>query len=382
MNHITERGIVVTTTTDLTTRRYQGRAGGRYDIIGIHTMEAIEGPNTAENVAAYFKRVDASAHWCVDNNSRVRSVNDGDTAWTLPGANSRSLNLELAGYAKQTSQDWADAYSIDMLEIAALCAAEWCIKYAIPIRKLNDAQIRIGEKGFVGHDDISRVYKKSTHWDPGPAFPWVYFLDRVRVQAAALNGQVLITPATTPKPTPSWDNVGFSTAYIKARQQQLVALGYKIDTDGIRGPATIAAIIDFQTKNGLDPDGIPGRLTEARLNAHLLTAKPNCSGLQRAVRTAADNVWGDNTDKHFTALREASNWGGNDFPFGKAFTQNVVGVVPDGVWGKKSAAAHDATIIAVQNELKALGYDAGDSDGKWGPATEAAYQAARTACRA
>ena len=104
-----------TTRTNLTTRRHLGSKSR--DIIGIHTMEAPEGSQTAENVANYFKNVNASAHWCVDDNSRVRVVNDNDTAWTLPGANSRSLNIELAGYAKQKPADWQDEYSIDMLEI-------------------------------------------------------------------------------------------------------------------------------------------------------------------------------------------------------------------------------------------------------------------------
>lgn len=168
------------TATMLTDKRYRGRVGGgRIDLIGIHTMEAAEGPNTAENVARYFRTANASSHWCVDNNSRVRVVNDGDTAWTLPGANSRSLNIEMAGYAGQTASQWDDKYSNDMLEIAAVCCAEWCKKYDIPVRLLTDAQVRSGYKGFVPHSQISRVYKKSSHWDPGPNFPWAKFLGLV-----------------------------------------------------------------------------------------------------------------------------------------------------------------------------------------------------------
>lgn len=384
MNHITERGIVVTTTTNLTKNRHQGRAGGRVDIIGVHTMEVKELPQTAENVANNFKNlaIKASAHWCVDNNSRVRSVNDGDTAWTLPGANSRSLNLELAGYAKQTPEDWADAYSIDMLEIAALCAAEWVIKYGIPIRRLTDEQIRNKEKGFAGHVDVNRVYKESTHWDPGPAFPWDYFLQRVQVQVGTLGG---ITVPAPPKPVPTYDNKGYSTAYIRARQEQLRQVGYKIDADGVRGPATIAATVDFQTKHGLDPDGIPGPSTAKKLNEVLAVQKPsrpNCTALQAAVRAAQDNVWGPDTDKRFDAVREASRWGGNDFPYGVGYVQQVVGTFPDDKWGKNSAAAHDKTVYDIQVALKAMGYDPGDLDSRWGPSTEAAYQSARKACRA
>lgn len=184
-----------TTTSILTPSYNAGRFGNDVDIIGIHTMEAPESSQTAENVAKYFQKIKASAHWCVDNNSRVRSVEDRNTAWTLPGANSRSLNLEFAGYARQTVSEWTDEYSIDMLEIGAYCAAEWVIKYGIPVRRLTDSQIANGDKGFAGHVDVNRVYKKSSHWDPGPSFPWAYFLDRVRFNVAVIqNGNQPLTP--------------------------------------------------------------------------------------------------------------------------------------------------------------------------------------------
>lgn len=297
------------TVTNLTTQRTVGRYGDEIDLIGIHTMEAPEGPQTAENVANYFKTVKASAHWCADNNSRVRVVLDKDMAWTLPGANTRSLNIELAGYARQTPEDWADQYSLDMLEIAAVCCAEWVIVYNIPIRRLTDAEIANGSKGFVGHVDVNRVYSKSTHWDPGPSFPWGYFLSRVHAKVAELRG----------------------------------------------GPVA---------------PSVPAS-----------TVRPNCARLQAAVRAAADNYWGPVTDKHFDALRAASNLGGNKFPYGVPFAQRVVGAIQDGYWGPRSRAAHDATVKNVQTILKSMGYYRGNLDGIWGPMTDAAYGSARAACR-
>jgi len=109
-------------------------------------------------------------------------------------------------------------------------------------------------------------------------------------------------------------------------------------------------------------------------------SRPNVTQLQAAVRAAQDNSWGPDTDKRLNALREASAWGGHDFPYSVKFAQNVVGTPADGDWGRKSIAAHDATVIAVQNALSAMGFNPGDVDGQWGPNTEAAYQAARNAC--
>lgn len=44
-------------------------------------------------------------------------------------------------------------------------------------------------------------------------------------------------------------------------QTRLNRLGEQLHVDGIFGPATHAAIVDFQSRHGLDPDGIVGRNT-------------------------------------------------------------------------------------------------------------------------
>src|SRR5687768_13058268 len=54
-------------------------------------------------------------------------------------------------------------------------------------------------------------------------------------------------------------------------------------------------------------------------------SRPNCKPFQRAVRTETDNGWGVKTDQHARALIEASDFGGNEFPFGVKFAQWVVG---------------------------------------------------------
>ena len=216
---------MVTTTSMLTTNRHVGRQGKKPRLIVIHTMEAPEGPQTAENVARYFLGAKASAHWCIDNNSRVRSVKDADTAWTAPGANNDGLQIELAGYARQSAKDWADAFSRAELEIAALSAAEWVNKYKIPVRKLSAAQVLNGSYGFCGHVDVTNAYRKSTHTDPGTNFPWDYFLDRVDAYARGGTVSPAPTAAEQLKPTPVLRNADGS-----------IQLGI----DGVRGPATIA----------------------------------------------------------------------------------------------------------------------------------------------
>lgn len=187
-----------------------------------------------------------------------------------------------------------------------------------------------------------------------------------------------------PAPVESSNNAGFSSEYVAARQAELNVLGYGLAVDGSRGPLTVAAIKDFQTKNGLTPDGLPGPLTAAKLALATKPStpkRPNCTVLQTAVRAAPDNSWGPDVDKRLTAVREASIWAGTDFPYGVAYAQRVVGAVPDNRWGPKSKGRHRETVARVQVALRSMGFSPGRIDGDWGRNTESAYQSARKACR-
>jgi len=146
-------------------------------LIVLHTMESQEKPNTAETVAAWFGGKTApksSAHVCVDTNSSVQIVDDGDIAWAAPGANNDGLHIEMAGTAAQTPAQWADTYSQGVLHQAAKIAAKWCIKYSIPARLLTPKQVADGKtKGICGHITVTKAFPKlGSHTDPGKNFPW------------------------------------------------------------------------------------------------------------------------------------------------------------------------------------------------------------------
>ncbi len=59
--------------------------------------------------------------------------------------------------------------------------------------------------------------------------------------------------------------IGDRGEHVKHFQKQLNKLGYHLKADGIFGPATHAAVIDFQAGNGLEDDGIVGVKTLAVL---------------------------------------------------------------------------------------------------------------------
>lgn len=149
-------------------------------LIVIHDMEFYEKGDSAEVIANDFATrpasSKASAHICVDNNSIIQCVRDRDVAYAAPGANSDGIHIELAGYGKQTAAEWLDFYGIALLALASDAVAQYAVKYEIPIRHLTNAQLSAGMKGIVGHYQVSQVYKKSDHEDPGVGFPWQYFL--------------------------------------------------------------------------------------------------------------------------------------------------------------------------------------------------------------
>jgi hypothetical protein len=135
----------------------------------------------AEDLGEYGKHPDYTSSWhiSVDNDSAERSVLDEDTAYAAPPVNSHALHIELAGRGNQTRVNWLDAYSTSTIINAAKLVAQWCLKHNIPVRQLTNEQLARGEKGIVGHYQVSAVWKKSDHTDPGANFPWDVFMAEV-----------------------------------------------------------------------------------------------------------------------------------------------------------------------------------------------------------
>lgn len=94
------------------------------------------------------------------------------------------------------------------------------------------------------------------------------------------------------------------------------------------------------------------------------------TALQEAVGAVPDNVAGPDTRQRINAVAAASNWGGNDFPYGVEYTQRVVGATPDGIWGNASETAHDTTVGLIQAAVGLI------QDEIYGPATNAAVSIA------
>ncbi len=150
----------------------------------LHTAEVAESETSAENLAAWASRgvgMDVSWHYAIDNDSIVHCVKDNDRAWCAGRTgNDHGLHVELAGYARQGPEEWDDDFSRSMLALASRLVRDKCEEHSLPMKFVDAAGLRAGEKGITDHDEITKAFGESTHRDVGKSFPWGSFLEAVR----------------------------------------------------------------------------------------------------------------------------------------------------------------------------------------------------------
>jgi hypothetical protein len=161
----------------------KGRPDGPPLWIVVHDMEAPEDATRAENTALYFASGsggrNVSAHYCVDNNSVVQCVRLADSAWTVgnrPG-NNRGINWEFSGFARQTREQWLDAFGLAMFRQSAPYIRADAARFKIPLRRCSVADLKAFRPGVTSHNDLRLAFGGTTHTDPGPNFPWDVFLE-------------------------------------------------------------------------------------------------------------------------------------------------------------------------------------------------------------
>lgn len=159
-----------------------GRRGKVPRFIVVHDMEEEETTKTALNVATYFHNGaggrSVSSHYTIDSSSTYQCVPLSASAWTVGNrqGNDEGINWEFAGFKTQTREQWLDAFGQAMFARAAPTIRADAARYNIPLQQLSDADIRAGKAGVTSHWQLGRIYGGTDHDDPGPNFPWDYFM--------------------------------------------------------------------------------------------------------------------------------------------------------------------------------------------------------------
>jgi hypothetical protein len=150
----------------------------------LHTSEQTsESDKSAEALAKYMESpgdrpngsggvYGSSYHYVVDTDQIIPCVKETVVAYAAAGANHDGIHICFPGRAGQTRTQWLDTVSRAMIRQCAELLVDRAPHTGIPLRDLYDSEVRAGMSGVVDHGCISRVYKKSTHTDVGPAFPW------------------------------------------------------------------------------------------------------------------------------------------------------------------------------------------------------------------
>lgn len=156
------------------------------DHVVIHTIEAPEASTTADNTARWFgsgaRAPRASAHYCIDDDSTILCVPEEHVAWAAPGCNRTGIQIEHAGYARQTAEQWFDSFSRRMLARSAKITAAICQRWCIPVKFVDAEELLHGERGITTHYQVTHGPGKgrTTHVDPGRGFPMTTYLDMIR----------------------------------------------------------------------------------------------------------------------------------------------------------------------------------------------------------
>lgn len=157
------------------------------DWVVLHSTEGAEKYGSAMAIAQWFRGKDApqaSAHYVVDPGAIIQCVHETDGAWAVGSSNLCSVSIEICGTARQTAEQWHDELSTAILHNAAKLAAEICARHDVPVQWCGADALARSERGITTHKLLNDVFfkgpKSKAHWDPGPNFPAVEFIEAVR----------------------------------------------------------------------------------------------------------------------------------------------------------------------------------------------------------
>lgn len=138
--------------------------------------------NAARNTVNYSKNTSrpSSFHYVTDSKTTLQYCYDSYVAYHAP-PNQHSIGWEICCSLSNEGRyhfDRADHKAA--LKQTAEGVARLCLAYNVPIVKLTASQLKAGKRGICGHADVRDAWHQTSHWDPGPYFPWKQFIALVK----------------------------------------------------------------------------------------------------------------------------------------------------------------------------------------------------------
>ena len=241
---------------------FNSRHGTRVDQIIIHDMEG-----SYAGSIAYFRMAQSqvSAHFCIrgDGGEVTQMVHLSDRAWHACAANSRSVGIEMEGYAK-------NGYKPELLLATAGITAFLCHYLQIPVRHARGG---VGP-GIESHWGLGP--SGGGHSDPSTDAQWMEtFVAAVQAEydrhdfPASWESDASPTPCRLNPPIAKLAVAGLDLSTVAGVQQALNALGDELEVNGIGDRNTTQAIKSFQMRAGVIADGVVGPLTRAAMAKEL-----------------------------------------------------------------------------------------------------------------
>jgi N-acetyl-anhydromuramyl-L-alanine amidase AmpD len=154
-----------------------GKRTAKVDVIVVHTTEG-----SAASALAWFGMDHApsgkgpsSAHYIVSRTGKVTQVVPEDRiAWHASDSavNGRSIGIECEGAAAKP-----ETWTPELLSALVTLSAQVVNRYGIAVQR--------GTPGIIGHSDVAAA-ARTGKVDPGPHFPWLTYLERVRATAQGI----------------------------------------------------------------------------------------------------------------------------------------------------------------------------------------------------
>lgn len=129
---------------------------------------------------------------------------------------------------------------------------------------------KLAEASKTPEDYVENIVKL---WGSAQRYKEALIKRRRKEQALFISGmkdpKIITTAEVKGENIKSWYEGRYTTAQVKELQAMLNQNGYFLKVDGIPGNLTIGAVLDYQKKNGLEPDGKAGPKTkECLMKSH------------------------------------------------------------------------------------------------------------------